>query len=174
MDVRILTLVTNFNGTGPGHSAVAVGEMVFTFEDATNGWLQSGSGWKKVKYETYLGGNKHRPVLAQTIRGASPDSVTKYVDRSIANDDDYLGSGVCSQQVAKAINYSLPHDIDFDPKGFDTPFGVYHCARRLKVVIGEEYTWPGRASLTVGVWASIVNKLKVDYPDAHKSMDFSR
>ena len=151
MQVRILTLVSNINGAGPGHSAVAVGDTVYTFEEALGGWLQSTSGWKTLGYDPYLADNEHRPVLAQTLVGAEPTYVTEYVQKSIANDDDYLGSGVCSQQVARAVNYSLPKDVDFDPKGFDTPFGVYHCARRLALVQKEEYDWPGRGSITVAI-----------------------
>lgn len=174
MDVKILTLVTNFNGSGPGHSAVAVGSTVYTFEDVGGGWLQSGSGWKKLQFGPYLQDNRHRPVLVQTISFANPILVTQYVDRSIANDDDYIGSGVCSTLVSKAVNWALPQSIDFDPKGFDTPFGVYHCARRLGLVKSEEYFWPGRGSIPVLAWAGIVNTLKTDYPDAFRSMDVSR
>jgi len=173
MQVRILTFVTNVNGVGPGHSAVAVGSTVYTFED-TGGWFNSGSAWKKLNYDQYLAGNTHRPVLVQTIPSANSGFVTEYVDQSIASDDDYIGSGVCSQQVARAVNYALPHNIDFDPRGFDTPFGVYHCARRLGVVGREEYDWSGRASLRVLVWSSIVNKLEADYPAALRSMNVSR
>ena len=173
MQVKIITLVTNFDGVGPGHSAVAVGEELYTFEDVGGGWLQSGSGWKKLKYGPYLAGNEHRPALIQTIPRANPGSVTKYVNKSIANDDDYLGSGVCSQQVARAVNYALPRDIDFDPKGFDTPFGVYWCARRLGLVSGEEYLWPGKSSVLFRVWRNIVNKLQSDYPIAADNMDLN-
>ncbi len=169
-----MTLVSNINGSGPGHSAVAVGSTVYTFEDATGGWLQSGSGWKKLDYDGYLKSNKHRPVLTQKIVGANAAYVTQYVDKSIANDDDYLGSGVCSQQVARAVNYSLPQAVDFDPKGFDTPFGVFYCGRRLALVQEEEYVWADRTSITVLTWAGIVNILKADYPDVLAKMDISR
>ena len=165
--VRILTFVTNFNGSGPGHSAVAVGSKVYTFED-TGGWFDSGSGWKKLNYTSYLASNTHRPVLAQTIPFANSALVTQYVDKSIKDDDDYIGSGVCSQQVARAVNWALPRSIDFDPKGFDTPFGVYHCARRLGVATKEEYTWTDRGSLRVLTWAGIVNKLRNDYSVAYR------
>lgn len=174
MEVKILTFVTNVNGIGPGHSAVSVGKTVYTFEDVAGGWLQSGSGWLTLNYDSYLKKNEHRPVLAQTIKDANPGSVKKYVAKSIANDDDYIGSGVCSQQVAKAVNYALPANIDFDPPGFDTPFAVYHYARTLGLVVKEEYFWPGRSSLRVLTWASIVNKLMTDYPVAYHKMDVSR
>lgn len=170
MQVRILTFVTNFDGVGPGHSAVAVGNTVYTFEDVGGGWLQKGSGWKVLDYATYVKANAHRPVLAQTISQSNSTLVTEYVNNSIKNDDDYMGSGVCSTQVSKAVNWSLPQGIDFDPKGFDTPFGVYWCARRLGLVVSEEYTWGDRKKLMVHVWANIVNKLASDYPDALKGL----
>jgi hypothetical protein len=170
MQVRILTFVTNFDGVGPGHSAVAVGNIVYTFEDVGGGWLQSGSGWKILDYDQYLKANTRRPVLAQTISQSAPHLITEYVNNSIKNDDDFIGSGVCSIQASKALNYSLPQGIDFDPKGLDTPFGVYYCARRLAIVTSEEYTWAERSSLLVRVWANVVNKLASDYPDALKGL----
>lgn len=170
--VRILTFVTNVNGAGPGHSAVAVDSTVYTFEDVGGGWLQGGSGWKKLDYDSYLAANEHRPALVQYMNShVNGDYVTEYVNKSIARDDDYLGSGVCSQQVSRAINYACPQDLIFDPKGFDTPFGVFYCARRLALVSSEEYFWPGRSALRVLTWASIVNKLRADYPTVLDRMD---
>ena len=172
MQVRRLTFVSNFNGgIGPGHSAVAVGKTVYTFQDVTNGWLQSGSGWIKLMYANYLKSNAHRPVLAQTISLASSSLVTEYVNNSIKNDDDYIGSGVCSQQVAKAVNWALPHSINFDPDGFDTPYQVYRCARRLGVSTREDYTWPGRAAINYRAWQNIFLKLTHDYPLAKKGLE---
>jgi hypothetical protein len=173
MEVKIWTLVSNTAaGEGPGHSAVQVGETIYTFED-TGGWFDSGSGWKVVESRKYLAANEHRPVLIQSIPKANSASVQKYVTRSIENDDDYGGSGVCSQQVARAVNFALPAEIDFDPKGFDTPYGVYHCARRLELVDGEQYFWPGKGKINALAWARIVNKLRVDFPAAFRSMDLS-
>ncbi|REJ77943.1 MAG: hypothetical protein DWQ47_16425 [Acidobacteria bacterium] len=173
MQVKIITLVTNIDGVGPGHSAVAVGDQLYTFEDMTGGWFQSNSGWKKLQYEPYLSNNEHRPALIQTIPSANPPSVTKYVNQSIADDDDYGSSGVCSQQVAMAVNYALPKDVIFNPKGFDTPFGVYWCARRLGLVSSEEYLWPGKSSVRFRTWMNIVNKLQSDYPIAADNMDLN-
>lgn len=171
MEVKILTFVSNLNGAGPGHSAVAVGKTVYTFEDAGGGWLSSGSGWKILDYDQYLSENTHRPVLAQKIQSSTPAYVTEYVEKSIANDDDYLGSGVCSQQVSRAVNYSLPENIIFDPKGFDTPFGVYHCARRLGIVVSEEYAWEGRKDINYRAWQNIFLTLAYDYPVAKQAME---
>lgn len=164
MIVKILTCVTNGGGIGPGHSAVCVSSDSHTFQDAGGGWLQDGSGWLTFGYEAYLAENKHRPVLLQTIPTAVGSYVNDYVAKSKADDDDYLGSGVCSQQVASAINYALPKDVIFDPKGFDTPFAVYHCAQRLSLVSTEEYLWPDRYSIGEGTRKRIEETLKVEYP----------
>ena len=169
--VRVMTFVTNFNGGGPGHSAVAVDSTVYTFEDVGGGWLQEGSGWKKFGFDSSLKANAHRPVLVQTLSLVRGDSVVKYVDRSIAADDDYVSSGVCSSQVSRAVNFGLPENVDFDPKGIDTPYGVFYCARRLSLVMKEEYFWPGRSSLGTLVWAGIVNKLQSDYPSVLAKMN---
>jgi hypothetical protein len=166
MEVKILTCVTNAGGVGPGHSAVIVGTTVYTFEDQ-GGWFSGRSGWLTLQLPSYKSDNSHRPVLIQTISSAFAPSVTKYVNNSIANDDDYGGSGVCSQQVAMAVNYALPADIDFDPRGFDTPFGVYQCGRRLGLTSAEEYFWPGKGSLSDFVRNRIIGILAEEYPDAH-------
>jgi hypothetical protein len=173
MQVKIITFVTNFAGKGPGHSAVSVGSTVYTFED-TGGWFDPGSGWKKLDYSSYLADNEHRPALIQTIPAAKYHYVTEYVEKSIKSDDDYGGSGVCSQQVARAVNYALPRSIDFDPFGFDTPKAVYHCARRMGLVSNEEYLWPGKSSINILVYGNVVNNLVMDYPNVIKKMDISR
>lgn len=173
-EVRIMTFVTNFDGAGPGHSAVAVGSMAYTFEN-TGGWLSDSSGWKTKEVSTYMKENEHRPILLQTLNGqVNPVHVVEYVRKSTDNDDDYLGSGVCSTLVSRAINYALPENVIFDPRGIDTPFGVFHCARRLQLVTKEEYFWPGRARMPVLRWASIVNKLRSDYPGVLDTLDVSR
>jgi hypothetical protein len=66
-----------------------------------------------------------------------------------------------------ALDYALPN-LTFNPRGFDMPFGVYHCARRLGLVQREEYFWPQRASLNVLAWARVANKLRSDYPAAYR------
>ncbi len=164
MIVKILTCVTNAGGVGPGHSAVCVSSNTHTFEDVGGAWFQDGSGWLQFDYKAYLKKNTHRPVLLQTIPTAVGSYVVEYIDKSKKRDDDYLGSGVCSQQVAKAVNYGLPKDVNFDPKGFDTPFAGYHCAQRLSVVSTEEYLWPDRHSIGEGTRKRIEEILKVEYP----------
>lgn len=173
-EVRIMTFVTNFDGAGPGHSAIAVGNIAYTFEN-TGGWLSSNSGWKTKEVATYMRENEHRPILLQTLNGkVNPDSVVAYVRASSDNDDDYLGAGVCSTLVSRAIDFALQGTMTFDPRGIDTPFGVFHCARRLQLVTREEYFWPGRARMPVLRWASIVNKLSADYPGVLDKLDISR
>ena len=171
--VRLMTFVTNFSGLGPGHTAVAVDSTVYTFEDVGGGWLQPGSGWKKLDFTTYVKANEHRPLLLQTLSHVVADDIPEYVDMSIAKDDDYVGSGVCSTQVSRAINYALPAKIIFEPKGVDTPYGVFYCARRLQLVTKEEYFWPGRSKLSNKVWTNIVTKLQEDYPSVIDKMNVS-
>ena len=170
--VKLLTLVTNHNGLGPGHSAVAVGSLVYTFEDALN-VIGAGSAWRRIDYLNYLKQNSHRPALVQTLHHANAFRVEGYIDSSRADDDDYLSSGVCSQLVARAVDAGLPH-IKFDPKGFDTPLGVYRCARRLGLVLEEQYLWPGRDTIPRSDWQRIVSKLEDDYPLAYRNLDYSR
>ncbi|MDD3444065.1 MAG: hypothetical protein PHS60_01535 [Zavarzinia sp.] len=173
--VAIMTFVTNGGGIGPGHSAVAVGNTAYTFENVGGGWLQSGSGWLAKDLKTYMKANEHRPILMQYMSAqVVPGYVVEYVEKSTKNDDDYIGSGVCSTQVSKAINYALPQSVIFDPKGFDTPFGVFHCARRMGLAVREEYFWPGKAKMPVLEWAYIVNKLRADFPGVLDSLDVSR
>ncbi len=172
MPVRILTLVTNGRGgTGPGHSALAVGSQVYTFGGGGDGMggntSRSTSGWKTLGYQSYLTTNGHRPVLVQFLNRVREQRVVQYVANSIASDEDYGTSGVCSQQVSWALDYALPN-LTFDPRWFDTPFRVYHCARRLGLVQREQYLWPQRASLNVLAWARIANKLRSDYPLAYR------
>lgn len=175
LDVKIMTFVSNFDGVGPGHSAIAVGDTAYTFENVGGGWLQAGSGWKALEIKGYMKANEHRPILVQYLKpSVIPGYVVEYVQKSSANDDDYIGSGVCSTQVSRAINYALPEGVVFDPKGVDTPFGVFHCARRLAMVTREEYFWPGKAKMPVLRWASIVNTLKSDYPGVLDKLDISR
>lgn len=169
--VKLLTLVTNYRGVGPGHSAVAVGSLVYTFEDHLN-VIGSGSAWRRIDYLDYLKQNSHRPALVQTLLHANPNQVERYIDLSRARDDDYLSSGVCSQLVAEAVDAGLPH-MAFDPKGFDTPLGVYRCARRLGLVLEEKYLWPGRDMIPRSDWKRIVSRLEADYPLAYKDIDYS-
>jgi hypothetical protein len=164
-DVVVVTCVTNAAGMGPGHSAVAVGTLLYTFEALDYGG--SGSGWKTLDRDSYFASNTHRPLLLQTLSMTAicPHLVAEYVNQSIANDDDYIGSGVCSTQAARALDYAMP-SIVFEPRGFDTPYGVYQCARRLQLVVSESYLWTGRQALDRSVRMRVVDKLRSDYPHA--------
>jgi hypothetical protein len=154
-----------------------VENTVYSFENIEDIFsvITESSGWKTFGFDAYLRQNSFRPVLIQTLnQKCNADYLVEYVDKSRKRDDDYLGSGVCSTQVSKAVNYALPQEIVFDPKGIDTPFGVYHCARRLGLVLSERYVWTDCKSVLVLTWAGIVNTLRSDYPAAYKAMDLSR
>jgi hypothetical protein len=175
--VRILTCVTNGQGIGPGHTAIAVENTVYSFENMVDNLslLLRNSGWKTFGYASYIAANSFRPVLIQTLNASCvPEYVEEFVAKSKKRDDDYGTSGVCSTLASKAINYALPESIVFDPKGIDTPFGVYHCARRLGIVRSEEYIWADSKTVRVLTWAGIVNTLRSDYPAAYKALDLSR
>lgn len=169
MAVRILTLVTNGRGgTGPGHSAVAVNDKVYSFEEFLGANTSTKtSGWKIFGFAPYLKKNGHRPALVQWLTQVQEKRVLAYINESIRDDDDYGTSGVCSQQVSMAIDYGLPKR-NFNPRGFDTPYGVYHHARNKGLVQREEYFWTNRAELNALAWARIANKLKREYPLAYK------
>jgi hypothetical protein len=142
--VSILTFVTNGQGVGPGHSAIQIENKCYSFENANDwfSWKTENSGWKILNVSDYYDKNAWRPILRQRLnQKCYSESVIEYINKSIKNDDDYISSGVCSTLVSKAINYALPAEIIFDPKGIDTPFGVFHCARRLGLVLSEDYTW---------------------------------
>jgi hypothetical protein len=176
-NVRILTCVTNGQGIGPGHTALAVENTVYSFENMADIFsiITESSGWKTFNYPGYLKQNSFRPVLIQKLSiKCNPDYLLQYIDKSTKRDDDYGSSGVCSTLASKAINYALPEEIIFDPKGIDTPFGVYHCARRLGLVLAEQYLWPDCKTVNHLAWASIANTLKSDYPAAYKAMDLTR
>ena len=166
--LTILTCVTNLNGSGPGHTAIAVDNTVYSFEN-TGDWFSFGgnnaSGWITADLDAYLKKNAHRPVILQTLNEkVKPDPVLGFIRGSMASDDDYLSSGVCSSLVSSAINAGLTGG--FNPSGVDTPWKVYNLARAKGIVADEQGVWPGAGSVTVLTWASIVNKLKADFPNA--------
>ena len=51
MPVTLLTLVSNYRGYGPGHSAIAIDGTAYSFEQAFN---TKGSGWLYMSLASYL------------------------------------------------------------------------------------------------------------------------
>ena len=113
----ILTLVSNVAGYGPGHSAIVALDKVYTFE-AIAGFY--GDSWLIVDVREYLNRNTHRPVVVQELNDkVDLQKVMKYVSGSMGSDHDFLGSGVCSSQVAHAISAATSQS--FNPTRVDTP-----------------------------------------------------
>jgi len=167
--VAILTLVGNTSGgKGPGHTAVVIDGTVHTFENYGD-WVsrpsKEKSGWLAISTKAYLAKNTKRPVIVQEMKpgSVSANKVLAYVKKSTKNDDDYIGSGVCSSQVANGIDAGTT--ATFNPKGVDTPFKVFQLAERQ-----------GLADKTYLIWAdpqdnSAQEKLDTDYKSVSNSGD---
>ena len=167
--LTILTCVTNGAGCGPGHTAIVLDDTVYSFEN-TGDWFSSGagaSGWITAKLDAYLKKNEKRPVLLQELsEKVKPGPVEAYIKKSIADDDDYLSSGVCSSLVASAVNAGFT--AGFNPFGVDTPWSVYHLAKKKGIVANERAVWdPDKVNIAHR--AMIASKLLMDYPTAPAS-----
>ena len=165
--LTILTCVTNGAGCGPGHTAIVIDDLVYSFENAGD-WFSKGgnnaSGWITAKLADYLKKNEKRPVLLQELNEkVRPGPVEAYIKKSIAEDDDYLSSGVCSSLVASAINAG--YSAGFNPFGVDTPWKVYHHAKQKGIVAGERGIWdPDKVNFAHR--GLIASKLALDFPTA--------
>lgn len=143
--MALLTAVGNGSGrltNGPGHSALIVDNEVWTFEDfprvdgSTSGWIVSPT-------TLYLGKplNLSRPIIIQEL---SPSAVNfskamDYIQRSTWADEDYIGSGVCSQQSAAALAVAVTGG--FDPRGVNTPRAVHDLAKSRGLASKTYYIW---------------------------------
>jgi len=138
--VQLVTCVTNAGGIGPGHSAIAYNNTVYSFEQLDYG--KSGSGWLVIGLTKYINNNKHRPVILQELTSAvSAAKVLKYIQSSMRNDDDYIGSGVCSSQAAAAIDAA--YSGTFNTIGVDKPYEIYQLAKDKGIVKSETMHWAG-------------------------------
>lgn len=143
--VAILTLVGNTRGgSGPGHTALVVDGTAYSFENAGD-WFSAPSrersGWISLPTTDYLDRNDWRPVIVQEMNPAHvrATSVLRYIRRSMAADDDYLGSGVCSSQVSNAIDAATVRP--FNPRRVDTPHKVFTLARNRGLVSSTYLIW---------------------------------
>jgi hypothetical protein len=145
--IAILTCISNgVYATSPGHSAIIADDKVYTFENLTGGALSENSGWSILKTNDYLKlpGNVSRPIVIQELsdQKVAAEKVLAYIHASIARDDDYLGSGVCSSQAASAIDAGITGG--FSPWGVDTPHSVYSLAKERKLVSRAYHIWDSR------------------------------
>ena len=161
----ILTCVTNAGGVGPGHTAISIGDTVYTFENWKD-WFSKAtdekSGWLEFPFGKYLEANAHRPVIIQELTSkVNSQKARKYIQSSKASDADYLSSGVCSSLVANAVNAAWSGW--FDPIGVDTPYKVYHLAKITGIVVKTKLSWQGREKLSLVIRGLIEVKLIKDY-----------
>ncbi len=162
--LRILTCVTNAGGVGPGHTALWVDNTVYSFEQMTsfNGWLVQAA-------TTYLNNdqNKNRPVIAQTLnsRVNAQKVLTALQDEAAEWFERYSAGNVCSQRAS--ANLDAGASKGFNPRGFDTPYGVYWHAWNKEYVGSERCVWQDRS----GQFASKRDKLLADYQFEIDSVD---
>lgn len=141
--VTLVTCVSNGGGIGPGHSAIAIDGTLYTFEELNYGG--NSSAWVTFPVSSYLANNTHRPVILQRLTSAvnATQSLT-YIQNSINNDDDYVGSGVCSSQAASAIEAG--YSGEFNTVGIDKPYEIYQLAKEKSIVASEVMHWPGKSN----------------------------
>lgn len=159
--LAILTIISNIKGVGPGHSAIVAGNDIYTFEELAGA---KGDSWVIVNVSRYLKQNEHRPVVVQELNDkVSFTNVMQYLMQSIQHDDDYGTSGVCSSQVASAIDAGTLHK--FNPTRIDTPREVYVLAKNQGLVKRSYYIWPGSGKLGDTVRYFILERLEKEYAD---------
>lgn len=147
--IAILTCVGNPGlPTGPGHSALIADSVCYTFENMGSNFSTTKSGWDVLKTTKYLKrpDNLKRPVIIQEIDTSKvkPKSVLTYIHGSMVADDDYGTSGVCSSQVANAIEAGIKGK--FNTRGLDKPRDVYLLAKSKRIVKKSYYIWDPKLS----------------------------
>lgn len=153
--LRIVTCVTNAGGVGPGHTALWIDNHIYSFERmaSTNGWLVTSAS-------SYLNNdqNKNRPVIAQTLNSnVNGWEVWDAVDEESKEIFERYGPSVCSQRASVMLDAGASNG--FDPKGYDTPYGVYWHAWNKEYVGSERCVWQIRGS----DFQSKRDKLLADY-----------
>lgn len=166
--VSILTCVSNWRGSGPGHTALVIGPTVYSFENAGDWFaVTERSGWQVFGVKSYLKDNEHRPVILQELTSrVDAGKAFGYIVRSMAGDDDYIGSGVCSSQVSNAIDAAW--NGSFNPAGVDTPHKVYTLANRSGIVADISWTWPGRDALPAKMRDDLMVRMRTEYPEVFR------
>jgi hypothetical protein len=156
--VNLVTCVTNAGGIGPGHSAIAYNNTIYSFEDINYG--KTGSAWIVIGLNAYIRKNSQRPVILQELTSTvNSRNVINYIQKSIANDDDFIGSGVCSSQAAAAIEAGYAGK--FNTFGVDKPYEIYQLAKSKGIVKTETMHWAGQANCNWFVRTRIQGLLKL-------------
>ncbi len=158
MALEIMTCVTNGQGMGPGHTALYIDGVVWSFEA-----IGSRNGWKKFDYSKYVHDNRWRPIIYQSMKVAVDKSkVEAFLHSDSSSAVNLYGANVCSQRASKALEAGA--SAGFDPPGLDTPYGVYWHAWDKEYVDWEVCIWPDKGVTKPAlVWSGIVNKLRDDY-----------
>lgn len=154
----IITCVTNAGGYGPGHTALYIDDTVYSFEQMGNR-----NAWLVTRLDDYakLAINRGRPLIYYKLNNrCSPDSIEAYLI-SDAQGWAVYGPNVCSQRASMALDAGTLGG--FDPYGFDTPFGVYWCAWRKKIVGSWWAVWKEPSLHSAAAQARIYAKLKSDF-----------
>lgn len=161
--MAVVTLLGNFAGVGPGHSMLAIGNDVYSFEGVGFG---SGGGWQFFNTRHYvLQMNRHRPCLVQELHSSVAfKPVAQYLADSLAAGDLYLFDGVCSSQVALAVARGAPGR--FKPIGLLPPELVAWQLASVGLVSRHYYYWADepRGALTWPTRSNTLTRLKMTYP----------
>lgn len=153
--LKILTCVTNGGGYGPGHTALVIGQTVWSFEQ-----LVGITGWKKFAVSDYMAANAERPVILQTLNEkVDGQQVLDWLKWDEWKPWNKYGPNVCSQRASSALAEGA--SSGFDPKGYDTPYGVYWHAWDKTYVQVEKCVWASQGSGDKK--DRIAAKLKADY-----------
>jgi hypothetical protein len=164
--IAVLTLVSNVKGSGPGHSAIVASgktsSKVATFEEI-GGAATTGTAWMIIDTKSYLLKNTHRPVVVQELNEkVRPLDVMGYVLGSMKRREGFLSSGVCSTQVARAIDAGTVKE--FDAKGIDTPRQVYLLIKHRGLAKSTYYYWPAASESELGdAFSTLQNRMATDY-----------
>lgn len=141
--LRIITCVTNAGGVGPGHTALWVDNMIYSFER-----IASANGWLVQNFSTYINSdsNKARPIIAQTLNSnVNAQTVYDSLKAEAAEwFEQYSATNVCSMRASANLDAGASNG--FNPRGVDTPYGVYWHAWNKEYVGSERCVWQNRAS----------------------------
>ncbi|MFN7725631.1 MAG: peptidoglycan-binding domain-containing protein [Rubrivivax sp.] len=161
--MAVVTLLGNVAGMGPGHSMLAIGNDVYSFEGVGFG---SGGGWQFFNTRQYvLQMNRHRPSLVQELHSSVAfKPVVQYLAESLAAGDLYLVDGVCSSQVALAVARGAPGR--FKPIGLLPPELVAWQLASAGLVTRHYYYWPDepRGGFAWPQQSHTLARLKMTYP----------
>lgn len=142
-DFSLITVITNSGGMGPGHSAIAINQTVYSVE--LGNINPNKSAWLVIALERYKSHVNNRPLIYQNLNSkVSMSRTMDYIRKSDQRDDDYFTNGVCSSQAGSAIEAGLGPGNTFNAQwGFDSPFSIFELAYQREIVASTHFEWPG-------------------------------